>query len=75
MPRTVCPLDYDQFRLAAQSFQVGLDGNPTDVMAHPIKFGTGSFGWKLEGKVIIQVGGEDVECSFNGNIVCRGSRP
>ena len=72
-PKTKCPLTKDEFVRAAKPISVVVNGVP---MAASVKeFSTGSFGWYLNGRTVIEVAGEQVTAQIGMNLTAVGSKP
>lgn len=69
---TKCPLSRRKFREAAQPVRVEINGNP--MLAEVKEFSTGSFGWYLNGKTTIDVGGTPVTVQIGMNLTVVGSK-
>ncbi len=70
MPK--CTMTRNQFRDAAKPVQVVINGNT--MMAEVKDFSTGSFGWYLNGKTVIDVGGTPVSVQIGMNLTVVGSK-
>jgi hypothetical protein len=69
-----CPLTKDEF--LAQAKEWGVDfGDGQIIKAKPMAFSSGSFGWNLNGKASVMVGGVPVKVQLSGNFVAIGSKP
>jgi hypothetical protein len=67
-----CPVTRAEFREHAQPVKVEINGVP--MMAEVKEFSTGSFGWYLNGKTIIEVGGKQVSVQIGMNLTVVGSK-
>lgn len=67
-----CPITLEQFREAARPVPVVIGGNT--MMAEVKEFSTGSFGWYLNGKTVIDVGGTPVTVQIGMNLTVVGSK-
>ena len=56
MAKTNCPITRDQFRTGAKALPITISGQT--MLAEPKEFSTGSLGWYLNGKVVVDVNGE-----------------
>ena len=69
---TKCPIAREQFKAAAKSIQVEINGTP--FQAEVKEFSTGSFGWNLNSKVTIQVDCVPVSVQVGLNLTVVGSK-
>lgn len=60
------------FKTDAKSLAATIGGQL--VAGTPKEFSTGSLGWNLTGKVMVEVGGELVQAQVTGNICIIGSK-
>ena len=67
-----CPISRSKFREAAQPVRVEINGNA--MMAEVKEFSTGSFGWYLNAKTTIDVGGTPVNVQIGMNMTVVGSK-
>jgi hypothetical protein len=67
-----CSITRSKFREAAQPVRVEVNGNA--MMADVKEFSTGSFGWYLNGKTTIDVGGTPVTVQIGMNLTIVGSK-
>lgn len=72
MPKTTCPVTRTQFKETAEPLKVVINGQ--DLIAEPKEFSTGSFGWFLNGKVLVPVGGKNVSVQVGMNLTVVGSK-
>jgi hypothetical protein len=63
--KTVCPITREQFRQQAKAVQVTINGVP--VLAEVKEFSTGSLGWFVNGKTVLQVGDTPVSVQVGLN--------
>jgi hypothetical protein len=61
-----------EFRESAQPVKVEINGVP--MIAEVKEFSTGSLGWYLNGKSVIEVGGKQVTVQIGMNITVIGSK-
>ncbi len=61
-----------EFREAALPVKVEINGVP--MMAEVKEFSTGSLGWYLNGKTVIDVGGKPVSVQIGMNLTIVGSK-
>jgi hypothetical protein len=66
------PVTRAEFREAAQPVKVVINGIP--MIAEVKEFSTGSFGWYLNGKSVIDVGDKQVSVQIGLNITIIGSK-
>lgn len=71
-PKTACPVTREQFLRAAAAVTVLVNGQPVPVMIK--EFSTGSFGWNVNGKVQVEVGGVPVSVQVGGNLIVVNSK-
>lgn len=67
-----CPVSRSEFREQAQPVKVEING--IAMMAEVKEFSTGSFGWYLNGKSLIDVGGKQVSVQIGMNMTVVGSK-
>jgi hypothetical protein len=67
-----CPVTRAEFRESAQPVKVEINGVP--MIAEVKEFSTGSLGWYLNGKSVIDVGGKQVTVQIGMNITVIGSK-
>jgi hypothetical protein len=67
-----CPVTRAEFRESAQPVKVEINGIP--MIAEVKEFSTGSLGWYLNGKSVIDVGGKQVTVQIGMNITVIGSK-
>jgi hypothetical protein len=67
-----CPVTRAEFRESAQPVKVEINGIP--MMAEVKEFSTGSLGWYLNGKTMIDVGGKQVSVQIGMNLTIVGSK-
>lgn len=71
--KKACPLTKEEFMGAAKAVTVVIAGVP---MAAGVKaFGTGSYGFYLNGRVTIMIGDTPVEHQVGLNLTAIGSKP
>lgn len=70
--KTTCPITRDEFRAGAKAITVTIDNIP---MAAEVKeFSTGSLGWYLNGKTMVDIGGKKVSVQIGLNMTIVGSK-
>ena len=67
-----CPISRSKFRESAQPVRIEINGNA--MMADVKEFSTGSFGWYLNGKTTIDVGGTPLNVQIGMNLTVVGSK-
>ncbi len=67
-----CPISRAKFREAAQPIRIEIQGQP--MVAEVKEFSTGSFGWYVNGKTVIGVGGTPVSVQIGMNLTVVGSK-
>ncbi len=72
-PKTKCPLTAAEFKEQAKPMTVRISDQ--EQIAYPKEFSTGSFGWWLGEKVILQVGDTPVKVQATISLVAVGSKP
>jgi hypothetical protein len=68
----ICPITRSEFRAQAQPVRVVIHGN--EMVAEVKEFSTGSFGWYLNGKTVVQIGGTPVSVQIGMNLTVIGSK-
>jgi len=67
-----CTITRAEFRELAQPVKVVINDIP--MMAEVKEFSTGSLGWYLNGKTVIDVGGKQVSVQIGMNLTVVGSK-
>jgi hypothetical protein len=67
-----CPITRASFRESAQPVKIEINGLP--MMAEVKEFSTGSLGWYLNGKTMIDIGGKQVSVQIGMNLTIVGSK-
>ena len=70
--KTECPVSREQFIDNAKSVQVTIAGVP--MLATVKQFSTGSLGWYLTGKTVVEVDGVAVPVQIGLQLTCIGSK-
>jgi hypothetical protein len=70
--KTTCPITRSEFREKAKPVTVNIGGVP--LQAEVKEFSTGSLGWYLNGKTMIDVGGTPVSVQIGMNLTIVGSK-
>ena len=71
MAKTNCPITRAQFR-DARPVEITINGSP--MLADPREFSTGSLGWYLNGKTVVDVNGTKVTVQVGVNLTVVGSK-
>jgi hypothetical protein len=69
---TTCPITRSDFRAGAKPVTVVVNG--VEMTAEVKEFSTGSFGWYLNNKATIDVGGTPVTVQIGANLPVVGSK-
>jgi hypothetical protein len=67
-----CDITRNEFRAGARA--VGVKVGAKDLLAVAKEFSTGSLGWNVNDKVLMEVGGRQVMCQVGLNITVIGSK-
>jgi len=67
-----CPVTRIEFRQEAQPLKIEVNGVP--MIAEVKEFSTGSLGWYLNSKSVVEVGGKQVTVQIGMNITVIGSK-
>jgi hypothetical protein len=70
--KTTCPVTRAEFKQKAKPVTVTINGIP--LQAEVKEFSTGSLGWYLNGKTMIDVGGTPVSVQIGMNLTVVGSK-
>lgn len=70
--KTTCPITREEFREAAKAIAVTIDNIP--MSAEVKEFSTGSLGWYLNGKTMVDIGGKKVSVQIGMNMTIVGSK-
>jgi hypothetical protein len=68
----LCPISRRKFRESAQPVRIEINGNP--MMAEVKEFSTKSFGWYVNAKTVIDVGGTPLSVQIGMNLTVVGSK-
>lgn len=71
-PKTSCPVTAAQFAEKAAPLKITINGQ--DMLAEVKQFSTGSFGWYLNGKTVIEIDGKAVSVQIGMNMTVVGSK-
>ncbi len=72
MAKTSCPVTRSEFLAKAKPVTVTINNIP--LQAEVKEFSTGSLGWYLNGKTVIDVGGTSVSVQIGMNMTVVGSK-
>jgi hypothetical protein len=70
--KTSCPVTRSEFHAKAKPVSVTIGGVP--LVAEVKEFSTGSLGWYLNGKTVVEVGGTPVSVQIGLNLTIVGSK-
>jgi hypothetical protein len=71
-PKTSCPVSLTQFLEKATPMKITINGQ--DMLAEVKSFSTGSFGWYLNGKTVIEIDGKAISVQIGMNMTVVGSK-
>jgi hypothetical protein len=71
-PKTSCPVSLTQFIEKAEALKITINGQ--DQIADVKTFSTGSFGWYLNSKIVVQIDGKPVSVQIGANFTVVGSK-
>jgi len=69
--KTTCPVTRQQFKDNAKAIEVVINGQK--MIAEPREFSTGSLGWNINGKLVVQIGETPVTVQVGLNLTLLGS--
>lgn len=72
MAKSACPLSQSQFLEKAEPLRVVINGQ--EMLAEVKAFSTGSFGWYLNGKVVVTVDDKPLSVQIGMNLTVVGSK-
>ena len=72
MAKTTCPVTRTQFTEKAEPLKITINGQ--ELIAEVKEFSTGSFGWYLNGKTVVQIDGKAVSVQIGMNLTIVGSK-
>ena len=72
MAKSPCPITLTQFLEKAEPVKVVINGQ--ELVAEVKSFSTGSFGWYINGKTVVQVDGKSVSVQIGMNMTIVGSK-
>ena len=70
--KTTCPVTRQQFREGAKPVDIVINGVPMQAVVK--EFSTGSLGWYLNGKTVIEIDGVPVSVQIGLNLTIVGSK-
>ena len=70
--KTTCALNRDEFRTHARPVTITVGGVP--LVADVKEFSTGSLGWYLNGKTVLEIDGKAVSVQIGLNLTIVGSK-
>ena len=70
--KTSCPITRDEFRAVAKAVSIAIGGST--MLAEVKEFSTGSLGWYLNGKTVIDINGVAVSVQIGMNLTIVGSK-
>jgi hypothetical protein len=71
-PKTSCPVSKTQFIEKAQPMRVSINGQ--EMLAEVKEFSTGSFGWYMNGKTVVEIDGKAISVQIGMNLTVVGSK-
>jgi hypothetical protein len=72
MAKSPCPVSLSQFLEKAEPLKVAINGQ--EMLAEVKSFSTGSFGWYLNGKMLVTIDGKPVSVQIGMNMTVVGSK-
>ena len=72
MAKSPCPVTRAQFVEKAEPLKVVINGQ--ELLAEVKEFSTGSFGWYLNGKILVPIDGKNVSVQIGMNLTVVGSK-
>jgi hypothetical protein len=72
MAKSTCPVTRQQFLEHAQALKVTINDVP--MLAEAREFATGSLGWYLNGKTVVEIDGKPVSVQIGLNLTVVGSK-
>jgi hypothetical protein len=70
--KTICPISRADFHAKAKPISITIAGVPH--LAEVKGFSTGSFGWYLNGKTVLEIDGVAVPVQINSSFIVVGSK-
>jgi len=71
-PKTSCPVTLTQFLEKAEPLKISINGQ--EMLAEVKQFSTGSFGWYMNAKTLVQVDGKALSVQIGMNLAVVGSK-
>ena len=72
MRKTACTITREHFKAEAKPLDLGRE--LAGIFADIKQFSTGSFGWRINTKIVAEVGGVPVTIQVQGNLTIVGSK-
>ncbi len=72
MAKSPCPVSLSQFLEKAEPLKVVINGQ--EMLAEVKSFSTGSFGWYINGKTVVNIDGKPVSVQIGMNLTVVGSK-
>jgi hypothetical protein len=72
MVKSACPVSKTQFVEKAEALKVVINGQ--EQLAEVKEFSTGSFGWNINAKIVVQVDGKPLSVQVGMNMTVVGSK-
>ena len=72
MAKSPCPVSLARFLASAEPLKVTIQGQ--EMLAEVKSFSTGSFGWYLNGKLVVTIDGKAVSVQIGMNMTIVGSK-
>jgi hypothetical protein len=72
MAKSPCPVSLSQFLEKAEPLKVSINGQ--EMLAEVKSFSTGSFGWYINGKTVVNIDGKPVSVQIGMNLTVVGSK-
>jgi hypothetical protein len=70
--KTTCPISRGDFQAKARAITINIGGVPH--LAEVKEFSTGSFGWYLNAKTVLEIDGVAVPVQINSSLIVVGSK-
>ncbi len=70
--KTTCPITLPKFLEKAEPLKISINGQ--DMLAEVKQFSTGSFGWYMNAKTLVQIDGKAVSVQIGMNMIIVGSK-
>ena len=72
MPKSTCPVSRTHFVEKAEPLKVVINGQ--ELLADVKEFSTGSFGWNINAKTVVNVDGKPLSVQIGMNLTVVGSK-